>query len=69
MIEGGDGGDDVLYRIESSLLVDTLGEDGGLGDVKLQVSIFLKDTFQITQNLKSHVQLGLDVTIIDIRNR
>ena len=40
--EGGAGVDDVVRRIES-LLGDELGEDGGLGDVKLQTSIFLKD--------------------------
>ena len=48
--------DDVLRRIQGSLLGDALGEDGGLGDVKLQASIFLS-------------QLGLDVTIIRISNR
>ena len=56
MSQRGDGVDDVVRRIEGSLLGDALGEDGGLGDVKLQASIFLS-------------QLGLDVTIIRISNR
>ncbi len=68
MREGGTGVD-VVRRIESSLLGDALGEDGGLGDVKLQASIFLKDTLYLSQDLKRHAQLGLDVTIIGIRNR
>ena len=33
--------DDVLRHIKGRLSGDTLGEDGGLGDVKLQVSVFL----------------------------
>ena len=44
MGEGGAGVDDVVRHIENSLLGDALGEDRGLGDVKLQASIFLKDT-------------------------
>jgi hypothetical protein len=36
--------DDVVLHIEGCLMGDTLGEDGGLGDVKLQTSIFLEDT-------------------------
>ena len=35
---------DVLRHIEGRLVGDALGEDGNLGDVKLQASIFLEDT-------------------------
>jgi hypothetical protein len=33
---------DVLRHIKGSLVGDALGEDGGLGDVKLQASILLE---------------------------
>ena len=42
--EGGTGVDDVVCHIEIILLGDSLGEDRGLGDVKVQTIIFLKDT-------------------------
>jgi len=57
---------DVLRRIKGSLLGDALGEDGGLGDVKLQASILLEDMPELSQY---HSQLGLAVTIIRVRNR
>ena len=40
--------DDVLRRIKGSLLGDSLGEDGGLGDVKLQASILLADMLELS---------------------
>jgi hypothetical protein len=52
VIEGGLGVDDGLRRIKRSLLGDTLGEDGGLGDAPLQARFFLEDTFQLSRNLK-----------------
>jgi hypothetical protein len=60
---------DVLRRIKGSLLGDALGEDGGLGDVKLQASILFEDMLELSQDLKRHSQLGLDVSIIRIRDR
>ena len=33
-----------VRRIEHSLLGGALGEDGGLGDIKLHPCIFLEDT-------------------------
>jgi hypothetical protein len=41
MRQRGDGVDDVVRRIEDSLLGDALGEDGDLDDLKLQSSILL----------------------------
>ena len=60
---------DILRHIKGSLVGDALGEDGGLGDVKLQASILLEDMLELSQDLKRHAQLGLDVTIIRVRNR
>ena len=61
--------DDVVRRIEGSLLGDALGEDGGLGDVKLQASILLKDMLELRQDLKRHAQVTLDVSVVGINNR
>ena len=61
--------DDGLHLIKQSVLGDTLEEGGGLGDVQLQTSIILEDTFELRENLKHHTQLVLDVSIIGIRNR
>ena len=36
--------DDVVCLIEISLLGDTLGDDGCLGDVKIRDRVFLEDT-------------------------
>ena len=60
---------DVLHHIKDSLVSDSLGEDGGLGDVDLQTNICLEDILEVSQDLKSHVQLVLNVTIIRVRNR
>jgi hypothetical protein len=48
---------------------DALGEDGCFGGVKLQASILLEDMLELSQDLKRHAQLGLDVTVIRVRNR
>jgi hypothetical protein len=55
---------DVLCHIEDSLVGVTLGEDGGLGDVKFQVSILIEDMIEIRYNLKYRTQLVLNVTIV-----
>eukprot|EP00001_Collodictyon_triciliatum_P046946 08409_1 len=60
--------EDVLRHVKGSLLGDALGEDGGLVDVKLQASIFLKDAL-LRQDLQRHAEFGLNVTIIRVRNR
>ncbi len=57
---------DLLRHIEGSLVGDALGEDGGLGDVKLQASILLEDMLELSQDLKRHAQLGLNVTIMRV---
>jgi hypothetical protein len=36
--------DDVVRNIEHNLLCDTIGEDGGLGDVEVKSSILLENT-------------------------
>jgi hypothetical protein len=59
---------DVLRHIKGSLGSDALGEDGGLRDVELQASILLEDMLELSQDLKHHAQLGLDVTIIRVHN-
>jgi hypothetical protein len=38
---------DVLSHIEGSLAGDALGEDGGLGDVKLQTNILVEDMLEL----------------------
>jgi hypothetical protein len=45
-----------------------LGEDGGLGDIKLQSCVLLEDTIYLRQNLKCHGQLDLDVFVIHVSN-
>jgi hypothetical protein len=57
---------DVVRHIEGSLVGDALGEDGGLGDVKLQASILLEDMLELSQDLKRHAQVGLNVSIIRV---
>ena len=69
MRECGTGIDDVVRRIKRSLLGDTLGEDGGLGDVKFKSSILLQDVLELRQDLHRHTQPSFDVTIISISKR
>ena len=59
---------DLLRHITGSLLGDALGEDRGLANMKLQVSIFLEDAFQLSQDLKRHAEFDLNVTIIRVHN-
>ena len=51
--EGGTGVDDVVDRIKHCLLGETLGEDGGLGEVKVKSVIHLEDTLEFSQDLSS----------------
>ena len=44
VIEGGGGGH---YAFSHHLLSDVLGQDGRLGDVKVQTSIFFEDVLDI----------------------
>ena len=63
------GADDVVRHIERSLLCDTLGEDGGLGDIKFKSRILLEDVVELRQDPKSNTHFGLDVTVIRISKR
>ncbi len=61
--------DDVVWYIEHSLLCDSLGEDGNLRDVEVKSTILLEDFLELIQDLKYHVQLGLNVSVIHTRTR
>jgi hypothetical protein len=47
--------DDVVWYIEHSLLCDSLGEDGSLGDVEVKSIILLEDFLELIQDLKYHL--------------
>jgi hypothetical protein len=71
--QGGTVIDDDIRYIEHSLLSDSLGKDGGLGDVEVDVegkfSILLEDVLEFSQDLQCHIHPNLYVTIISISKR
>jgi hypothetical protein len=62
--------DDVLRYIKRNLLRDTLGgEEACFGHIGVKSSVLMEDTLEVSQDMKRHAYLSLDLSIVSISKR